>query len=63
MTGRQMKRSRKEMEQRLIDIRDYDEIVQKVNRIINKGGIVELKLENHRTQLAVVEIQRKLIKE
>ena len=51
------------MEQRLIDIRDYDEIVQKVNRIINQGGIVELKLENHRTQLAVVEIQRKLIKE
>ena len=47
----------------MIDIREHPEICERINRIINKGGIVELKLENRQTVLAVVEIKRQLIKE
>lgn len=47
----------------MIDIRDYDDVCDRINRIISKGGIVEIKLEKRRSEIAVVEIRRQLIKE
>lgn len=46
----------------MIDIREHAEVLATINEIINKGGIVEVKLEKAQTEIAVVEIKRKLIK-
>ena len=47
----------------MIDIRDYPEVVDEINAILNSHGTCEIKNEANRTsaeRLVVVEISRKL---
>lgn len=41
-----------------IDIRENKEVIEMINKIINEGGIAEVKVEKH--GISVIEIKRKL---
>lgn len=42
-----------------IDIRDYPELVERVNETLSKGGAIELKTE--RSGIAAVVVKRELV--
>ncbi len=46
------------------DIRDFPDIINSINEIINKGGTAEIKDESRNSKtniLTVVEVKRKLV--
>lgn len=45
-----------------LDIRDYPEIVETLNAIINNKGAAEIKLEGNGLRIVVVEVARKVKK-
>ena len=46
----------------MIDIKDYPEVLEAINAIMNNGGAAEIKTEKHQTQVVVVELSRQIKK-